>query len=697
MSTTTSVTWEQLSSINESQSTSKNKETLASSEIDGIDGLAKKLNVNFQTGLTTEQVVAYHALFGDNSMPATKMKVNLPTTIILHSFFSSFLILQFLFHFFSLQSYFEILLGALSDTILLVLLASAAVSFGLGYWQDPMFGWIEGAAIFIAVFLVSNIAAFNDYSKELQFRALEASSNQDERTSVLRNGVVELINPCDLVVGDIVVLQGGDKIPTDAVLIDPGCEITSNESALTGEPDDLHKSTNGKDPFLLSSCLVTSSAEGGQGARAMVIGTGMKSQWGKIKANLVSDPSDTPLQEKLGHMATLIGYMGVGASIGTFIALVVQIWAHPASVGDDPPGSVEITRGFVNAFVLAVTIIVVAIPEGLPLAVTIALAYSTKKMYADKCFIRVLAACETMGNATTICSDKTGTLTENRMTVVDGWFGGKTLSDMSASDQSKELKELLNEQVSINRTAYFVSPDVKTITASPSAATTTTTAKYSVVAVTTDLEESKKADGSLRDPVRLPVVGSKTEGAMMYMVHDWGFDCEASKTSLFNTTHDKVFPFNSVKKRSSAVVHLPNGTIRLYTKGASELLLKDCTKVFDAATGQTNPLTPEITALLEKKISDMADAALRTLVLAHRDFPSEEALPPNWATCSPELDMDMVCDCIVGIQDPLRPDVTAAVATARRAGVVVRMVTGDNIQTAKAIARQCGILTDGGR
>ena len=93
----------------------------------------------------------------------------------------------------------------------------------------------------------------------------------------------------------------------------------------------------------------------------------------------------------------------------------------------------------------------------------------------------------------------------------------------------------------------------------------------------------------------------------------------------------------------------------------------------------------------------MADAALRTLVLAHRDFPSEEALPPNWATCSPELDMDMVCDCIVGIQDPLRPDVTAAVATARRAGVVVRMVTGDNIQTAKAIARQCGILTDGGR
>ena len=133
-----------------------------------------------------------------------------------------------------------------------------------------MFGWIEGAAIFIAVFLVSNISAFNDYSKELQFRALETSSNQDDRTSVLRNGVVELINPSDLVVGDIVVLQGGDKIPADSLLIDPGCEITSNESALTGEPDDLRKSTNGKDPFLLSSCLVTSSAEGGQGMFTLV-------------------------------------------------------------------------------------------------------------------------------------------------------------------------------------------------------------------------------------------------------------------------------------------------------------------------------------------------------------------------------------------------------------------------------------------
>jgi len=365
---------------------------------------------------------------------------------------------------------------------------------------------------------------------------------------------------------------------------------------------------------------------------------------------LVSEATETPLQEKLGKMAQIIGYLGVFFSVATFVALVAMIWAIPAQRGEDRPGAFQITRGFVNAFVLGVTIVVVAIPEGLPLAVTIALAYSTKKMYKDKCFIRILAACETMGNATTICSDKTGTLTENRMTVVDGWFGGVSLTDMSASGQHPELKQLLNEQVSVNRTAYFVQAEAPTPSQSGSGS-------------------GKEVKVATDDPHRLPVVGSKTEGAMMYMVHDWGYNCETTKGQLFDTAQDKVFPFNSVKKRSSAVVKLPNGTYRLYTKGASELLLKDCSQVFDARSGTVQPMTASTVAALEKKISDMADGALRTLVLAHRDF-APEALPANWAECPPELDMDMVCDAIVGIQDPLRSDVTDAVATARRAGVI---------------------------
>ena len=213
----------------------------------------------------------------------------------------------------------------------------AAVSLVIGFLAHPDNGWIEGTAIFIAVFLVSNISAGNDYTKQLQFKALEQSSAKDERTSVLREGVIERINPKDLVVGDILVLQvsritsclfhsflnkhylahfclhtsyssffphnqAGDAIPADSIIFTQDF-VLSNESSLTGEPDDLKKSV-AKDCFLLSSCLVTEGEE----CRALVIGIGMHSQWGKIKANLVSEAVNTPLQDKLEDQ----GLLGIG-------------------------------------------------------------------------------------------------------------------------------------------------------------------------------------------------------------------------------------------------------------------------------------------------------------------------------------------------------------------------------------------------
>jgi magnesium-transporting ATPase (P-type) len=189
---------------------------------------------------------------------------------------------------------------AFQDTTLLILLAAAAVSLGIGLYEHPDTGYIEGLAIFIAVFLVAFISAGNDYSKEIQFKALEASSADDERASALRDGVIERINPRDLVVGDIMVLQAGDKINADAILIDSNV-VLANESGLTGEPDDLKKSKTG-DPFLLSSCLIT---EGNQ-CLGVIIGIGTRSQWGKIKANLVSEPVNTPLQDKLEDMTNAV-------------------------------------------------------------------------------------------------------------------------------------------------------------------------------------------------------------------------------------------------------------------------------------------------------------------------------------------------------------------------------------------------------
>jgi Ca2+-transporting ATPase len=254
-----------LNSLNVPQGKDENKSSLIA--MGGVDGMMKNMSINKEVGLTTDQLNNHKRLYGSNEMPKSPM-----------------------------TGFFTLLIRALNDPTQLILIAAASVSLGVGIYEDPEKGYIEGAAIFIAVILVSNLTAFNDYSKELQFRALEATSAQDQRQSVLRNGIVERINPADLVVGDIIVLQSGDMIPADSIIIDNSI-VLANESALTGEPDDLEKTKTG-DCFLLSSCLITD----GDNAHAVVVGTGLNSQWGKIKSNLITESVDTPLQEKLGVM-----------------------------------------------------------------------------------------------------------------------------------------------------------------------------------------------------------------------------------------------------------------------------------------------------------------------------------------------------------------------------------------------------------
>lgn len=258
-----------LDSMNVEQQRHENKKILE--DIGGIDSLIKLVGVNIHNGLTQQQVLEMREKFGTNVFPESPM-----------------------------DSYLSMLLEALTDPTLIILICAATVSLIIGAISEPDHGWIEGCAIFVAVFLVSNISAGNDYSKQLQFRALENSSAKDERTSVLRDGAIERINPNDIVVGDILVLQTGDMIPADSILIDRS-HVKSNESSLTGEPDDMKKHRDG-DCFLLSSCLLTE----GEDCKALVIGIGSHSQWGKIKANLVSEAVNTPLQDKLEDMTKAV-------------------------------------------------------------------------------------------------------------------------------------------------------------------------------------------------------------------------------------------------------------------------------------------------------------------------------------------------------------------------------------------------------
>ncbi|KAG5190998.1 hypothetical protein JKP88DRAFT_296915 [Tribonema minus] len=589
----------------------ENKERLEK-QFGGTLKLAAGLGVDLITGLTPDQVISQREKFGNNCFPEPPMK-----------------------------GFLKLFLEAFNDTILMVLIAAAVVSLIIGIVEEPGHGWIEGTAILIAVLIVAFVTAGNDYSKELQFRALEKSSEESERALVLRHGETLQCHPDELVVGDVVMLKAGDSIPADGIIFE-GEGVRSNESGLTGEPDDLDKRPDGKNPFVFSSCLITEVGNSSD-AKILVTAVGERSEWGKIRATLTSEPTETPLQVKLDAMATMIGYVGVGFAVCTFVVLVIMIWARH--------GGQDVLQRIVEAFIICVTIIVVAIPEGLPLAVTISLAYSTRKMYKDQNLIRVLAACETMGNATNICSDKTGTLTMNQMTVVEGWFG------------DKQVLDLVTQNCSINRSCKLHFKD----------------------------EHGKV----LHKP---KVIGSATEGALVILTTDWGFNVVTLKKALFDPAVDREYPFNSAKKRSSVLVARKDGGggggVRLYCKGASERVLGDCAFITDP-DGKPQPLTAHKRHELDEMIFGMADRALRTICLAHKDYAGTAELPAGWETASPDSD-DMVCDAIVGIMDPLRPEVKEAVATAQRAGVMVRMVTGDNIHTAKAIARDCGILREGG-
>ena len=615
-----------LDQLNVAQATDSNKAAL--NAMGGLPGLAALLGVDLKRGVTEEQATQLRARFGANVFPAAPM-----------------------------ASWLELFVDALKDPIIVVLIFASIISLVVGLIEDPHDGWIEGTAIMIAIMLVATVTASNNYNKELQFRSLEATSKKDERVFIKRGGELHFVNPEEIVVGDLIKLKAGDGIPADGILVE-GNGVKANESSLTGEPEDLSKHA-GKDPFLLSSSLLTDQGTSPE-VFMLVVAVGARSQWGKIRANLVQESTPTPLQEKLEHAAKFIGKVGTFTSIATFLALMVMIWRPPGQPARTPDGQ-HVTAELVEAFIIAVTIIVVAIPEGLPLAVTISLAYSTKKMYKDQNLIRVLAACETMGNATNICSDKTGTLTENRMTVVELWAGGDVYTDIKAAGTQLQeiLKNALSVNVAVNSSAnvLFQGEDGKTL-------------------------------------ARPKIVGSATEGALLLMTHAWGLHFTHLKDQHFHKATDKIFPFNSGKKRATAVVRRADRGTRVLVKGATEWVLNDCT-TYMQADGTTAPLTSAMRTKIDAHVLSMANRALRTLCIAHRDYAPGETLPAGWEELPPD-NAELTCDGIVGIIDPLRSDVKEAVKTAQAAGVMVRMITGDNIHTAKAIARDCGILTAGG-
>ncbi|KAI8332005.1 hypothetical protein BD560DRAFT_415475 [Blakeslea trispora] len=602
----------------------------------------------------------------------------------------------------------QIMWEAFQDKTLIMLTISAAISLVLGIYEDvytieydalgnkmPGVKWIEGVAIIVAVVLVVIVTSVNDYQKEKKFQMLNAKKD-DRMVLAIRSGQKVMISTFDVQVGEILVLEPGDIVCADGIFIE-GHNLKCDESAATGESDavgkdewkqyyqemqkykslrftsdesknELELSLNRREsfgsdfgeecfsPFLISGSKVIEGI-----CTYIVTAVGENSFHGRTLMALRTKDENTPLQDKLDILATSIAKYGLMAAGSLLLLLSVRssIEYYKGMLSLVPS---DVVSHITQMLITTVTVVVIAVPEGLPLAVALALAYATQKMLKDNNLVRVLASCETMGNATTICSDKTGTLTQNKMEIVAGTFGSSfrflkdppgSRTDLINIEQVKDnlpdpIRNFINQAFAVNSSVFQNADVVNTI------------------------------------------VGNKTETAML------NFAQEHLKSESFEALRD-LWPVVTCSE-SSAYIY------RMHIKGASELLLNLCSHIVSIhdpsyLQDDTNSYNIAVRSMTQdnhermlKVVQSYATRCLRTLALCYKDF-------ETWPTHAELDDMleagQLTLLGIIGIEDPLRPGVTEAVATCQRAGVCVRMVTGDNMLTAKSIARQCGIYSYG--
>ncbi|ORY03426.1 calcium-translocating P-type ATPase [Basidiobolus meristosporus CBS 931.73] len=659
-----------------------NKDLKSLQQHNGIAGILSGLQTSAEQGLTVEDTLLEKShssisvskpelaasaanldqrrqVFGTNTLPETKAK-----------------------------NIFQLMWMAFQDKMLILLTIAALVSLALGIYEDITdheeadVHWVEGFAIIVAILIVVLVGSINDLQKEKQFRNLNRKK-EDREVKVTRNGSTRLISIHDLLVGDILHVEPGDVVAGDAIFIS-GYNLKCDESAVTGESDALRKlsiddcvkeievstSKHLPDPFLISGSKVLEGV-----GTCVVVAVGVNSFNGRTMMSLRSESAETPLQLKLNNLAELIAKLGGAAAL---LMLIVLLLRYLIPFKDGVPAATTIVNRLVGIFITTITIVVVAVPEGLPLAVTLALAFATTKMLKDNNLVRVLSACETMGSATTICSDKTGTLTQNRMTVVAGVISS-TLSFVQNGSISTEYQPRLpiEQWLELNEIAAKISGPVTNLI-------------HESAAINSSAFEGIDSEG------KRSFVGSKTETAMLDWIHNMNGVSYQQIRDRYAVVQQ--WPFSSAKKSMATLVRInadDREFYRLYVKGASEIILDRCASLIDLQESQDRLTIQALTKDLQAGITDTimlyASNSLRTIGLAYKDFDSVIDGVDDSA-----LEQDMTWIGVIGIEDPLRPGVPEAVEACQKAGITVRMVTGDNVLTAKSIATKCGIYNQNG-
>ncbi|EGG04963.1 uncharacterized protein MELLADRAFT_48992 [Melampsora larici-populina 98AG31] len=676
----------------------------------GISQIAAALHTDLQNGLSTSAAESSSRsdVYGKNQLPVK------PTKSLL-----------------------GLMWTALQDKVLIILIIAAVVSLALGLYTtlgtppksyinssgqritEPQVDWVEGLAILIAVAIVTIVGSLNDYQKEKQFVKLN-SKKEDRMIKLLRNsGEQTLVNISEVVVGDIAVLEPGEIVPVDGIFVD-GYGIKCDESSVTGESDLIKKT---KFSFESSSeevdCFMISGSKVVEGyGTYLVISVGENSFYGKIMMSLRGENENTPLQSKLNHLAELIAKLGATAGVILFVALMIRFFVQLGTNPDRSPN--DKAQAFIQVLIISVTIVVVAVPEGLPLAVTLALAFATRRMTKMNLLVRVLSSCETMANATVICTDKTGTLTQNKMTVVAGSIGvnlkfanlveenegripnDEPIDSSSLSSKSDPPKPIVNQpkitlnQSDTNRLDFSIDQTDLNETLNPKL---TELLIQSIALNSTVFEDSNSNS----------LIGSKTEVALIELMkqQSWKDFNQVRKDEAVV----QMIPFSSERKSMGVVIQLKESgssthqkKYRFLVKGASEVLSK-LTKDYvlvskEKAEDQEGMIEikefdEESRSNINRTIMCYATQSLRTIGLCYRDL-NEDEWKEGMSYEDLMGDNQLTLLAIVAIEDPLRIGVKEAVKDCLGAGVGVKMVTGDNVLTAKSIATQCGIYTPGG-
>ncbi|KAK2951142.1 ion-transporting P-type ATPase [Blattamonas nauphoetae] len=611
------------------------------------------------------------------------------------------------------------LVEAAGDFTLILLTILAVISIVLGIIMpdsdDPteevhIPGWVDGLAILVTVAAVIIVTTINNWSQDKQFRALN-KEQQNRSCSVLRDGQFVTIGSNDLVVGDVVRVDAGELIPADLILFESQL-LECNESVLTGESLGIYKSEK-DDPFLLSGCTITNGT-----GMAFVICVGSHSQLGIVNKSLSSDTdtSETPLQARLDDIAKQIGYVGVGAAVLYLIFFIIR-WIYHLVKHD---GSKNATiRALCDAVIIAVTIVVAAVPEGLPLAVTLSLAFSLNRMLKDQILVRVLSSCETMGEITSLCIDKTGTLTQNSLSVQQVWAQDSVWDTITRHSPNTLVEEATVASISINNSASIGERQrVRINPASRSGGVVSVSGDSTDCGLVEFVEESGFSVTEARKQAkvlhRLQFTPDRKrttvliETARQDGATDWIVLCKGAP--------DYVLPFVTTVTRTSC-----------QSEARTSLRLSS---TFNPASFSFETLTPKQKARIETKGNEMGSSGMRVLSVAWKVLsptekeeirqkltaeadhpthptqptssfsPSSEPVPQNpispyfppEASLAALLETSLSFLSFVGLSDPIRPGASQCVSDCTTAGVKIRIVTGDSSATALSVARQIGIV-----